>query len=181
MGAMTRAIDPEFVGIVTAAVDGDDVAFGRIVTAHHDDMRRLCTYVAGDESLAEDAVQVAWSVVWRKLGSLRDPAHLRPWLMRIAVNESKRLLAKGKRRSDVEAAAFAGPARGGLDPGSGVERLDMVAAMGRLQPDDRALLAMRYVMGFDATELSVVTGMSPSAIRQRLKRALDQLREDLER
>lgn len=59
-------------------------------------MRRLCTFVAGDESLAEDAVQNAWSVVWRKLRTLHDPARLRPWLMRIATNEAKRILAKDK-------------------------------------------------------------------------------------
>ena len=181
MGAMTRAVDPELIGIVTAAAEGDDVAFGRIVAAHHDDMRRLCTFVAGDESLAEDAVQIAWSVAWRKLGSLRDPARLRPWLMRIAVNEAKRLMAKSQRRSGVEAAAPSSPARGGIDPGTGIERLDVAVAMRRLKPDDRALLAMRYVMGFDATELSAATGTNASAIRQRLKRALDRLREDLER
>ena len=100
MGAMTRAVDPESIGIVAAAADGDDVAFGAIVTAHHDDMRRLCTFVTGDESLAEDAVQIAWSVAWCRLGSLRDPASLRPWLMRIAINEAKRLLAQRRRRSE---------------------------------------------------------------------------------
>ena len=52
MWAMTEAVDPELIGIVKAAVDGDDVAFGRIVAAHHDDMRRLRTFVAGDQSLA---------------------------------------------------------------------------------------------------------------------------------
>jgi RNA polymerase sigma-70 factor (ECF subfamily) len=178
---MTRAVDPEPIGIVASAADGDEVAFGRIVTAHHDDMRRLCTFVAGDDAIAEDAVQIAWSVAWRKLGSLRDPANLRPWLMRIAVNEAKRLLAKGRRRSELEASAFRTPTAGGVDPSTGIERLDVVAALSRLEPDDRALVAMRYVMGFDATELSEVTGMSPAGVRQRLKRLLDRLREELER
>lgn len=38
---------------------------------------------------------------------------------------------------------------------------------------------MRYVAGFNANELAVVTGKSPAATRQRLKRLLDRLREDL--
>ena len=41
--------------------------------------------------------------------------------------------------------------------------------MDRLDPDDRALLAMRYVVGFDSNELAIATGMSPSGIRQRLE------------
>ena len=57
--------------------------------------------------------------------------------------------------------------------------LDLHAALARLDPDDAALLAMRYVAGFDSTELGVATGRSPAAIRQRLKRLLERLNEDL--
>lgn len=178
---MARAIDPEMNGIVAAAVEGDDVAFGRIVTAHHEDMRRLCTFVAGDAVLAEDAVQVAWSVAWRKLGSLKHPERLRPWLLRIAVNETKRLVAASRRRSDVEAAAQVSLPLAGVDPSTGIERLDVAAALQRRSPDDRALIGLRYVMGFDATELGVITGQRPAAVRQHLKRLMDGLREELER
>ena len=52
--------------------------------------------------------------------------------------------------------------------------------MARLEPDDRALLAMRYVAGFDATELAAATGISPSGTRSRLERLLRRLREDLD-
>ena len=46
----------------------------------------------------------------------------------------------------------------------------------RLDPDDRALLVMRYGAGFDSTELAAATGRKPAAIRQRLKRLVDRLR-----
>jgi DNA-directed RNA polymerase specialized sigma24 family protein len=38
---------------------------------------------------------------------------------------------------------------------------------------------MRYGMGFDSSELAIATGKTPAAIRQRLKRLVDRLREDL--
>ena len=57
--------------------------------------------------------------------------------------------------------------------------MDLNAALDRLDPDDRALLAMRYGAGFNATELARATGRKPDAVRQRLKRLLDRLREDL--
>ena len=38
---------------------------------------------------------------------------------------------------------------------------------------------MRYLAGFDSNELALATGTSPEAVRQRLKRLLDRLREDL--
>jgi RNA polymerase sigma factor (sigma-70 family) len=52
-------------------------------------------------------------------------------------------------------------------------------ALKRLNPDDRALLAMRYVAGFNATELAAVVGITPSGIRNRLERLNDRLRQEL--
>ena len=67
----------------------------------------------------------------------------------------------------------------GLDPATGIDSLDMLAAIRRLEPDDRALLAMRYVAGFNATELSAATGLTPSGTRNRLERLLTSLRQEL--
>jgi RNA polymerase sigma-70 factor (ECF subfamily) len=133
-----------------------------------------------DDALAEDAVQMAWSIAWRKLGSLREPERLRSWLMRIAVNESKKLMKDRKRRSQTDVAADLSRVPGGIDPATGIDSIDALAAVDRLDPDDRALLVMRYVLGFDATELSAAIGKSPAATRQRLKRLLDRLRQELD-
>ncbi len=62
---------------------GDAVAFARIVAAHHDPMARLCFVICGDQDMAQDAVQAAWPIAWRKLGSLREAGNLRPWLVTI--------------------------------------------------------------------------------------------------
>jgi hypothetical protein len=59
MGAMAKAVDKELAGYVASAAAGDDLAFARIVVACHDEMLRVCDFVAGDESIAEDAVQTA--------------------------------------------------------------------------------------------------------------------------
>ena len=88
---MTRAAQPDLTQVLRSAADGDEVAFTHIVATHHDDMVRVCMYVARSEAVAEDAVQAAWSIAWRKLDTLREPERLRPWLVRISVNESKKL------------------------------------------------------------------------------------------
>jgi RNA polymerase sigma factor (sigma-70 family) len=180
MEAMTKAVDRDLIGSVAPAAAGDDIAFGRIVAAYHDDMSRVCGFVMRDDTLAEDAVQMAWAIVWRKLGSLREPERLRPWLMRIAVNEAKKLMKERKRRSDAESGVDVSRLKGGTDPVTGIDSIDALAAVDRLDPDDRALLVMRYVLGFDATELSAAIGQSPAATRQRLKRLLDRLRQELD-
>ncbi len=177
---MAGTADQDLAQVVASAARGDDIAFARIVAAHHDDMRRVCTFVTRDPGMAEDAVQVAWSIAWRKLGSLRDPGHLRAWLMRVAVNETKKLLQTRGRRERTEVVMDAARIPGDPDPVTGIDSLDMLAALGHLDPDDRTLLALRYGLGYDATELSAVTGISPAGTRQRLKRLLDRLRQELE-
>lgn len=176
---MAGAASADLRGVLASAAAGDEVAFGRIVAAYHEDMRRVCAFVTRDEAVADDAVQAAWTIAWRKLGSVRDPERLKPWLMRVAVNEAKHLMRRRRRRTEVEAATDATAERGGIDPATRVDALDLHAAMDRLDPDDRALLALRYGAGFDASELSAVLGLSPSGTRTRLERLVKRMRQEL--
>jgi RNA polymerase sigma factor (sigma-70 family) len=179
MEAMSGTANEDLTTLIASAVDGDDVAFARIVAANHDDMRRVCVFITGDLELADDAVQAAWSIAWRKLGSLKEPDRLRPWLTSVAVNEARKLLKKRSRRSEMEVITDLSTSPGGADPAKGISSLDLRAAMGRLDPDDRALLAMRYIAGFNATELATAIGISPSGTRNRLERLLARLRQEL--
>jgi RNA polymerase sigma factor (sigma-70 family) len=179
MEAVTRTADQGRMGLLAAAASGDEVAFRSIVAAHHDDMRRVAAYVAGDHTIAEEATQAAWLIAWNKIGSVRDEASLRPWLVSVAANEAKRVLRQQHRRAAFEGAAASGVQSGGIDPATGVDAMDLYGAMARLDPDDRALLAMRYVAGFDSSELAKATGISPSGTRSRIERALKRLRKDL--
>ena len=73
MATLLGQIDEGLVGAVALAAAGDEAAFTRIVRAHHDDMTRVCFVICGDLDVADEAVQAAWPIAWRKLGSLRDP------------------------------------------------------------------------------------------------------------
>jgi RNA polymerase sigma factor (sigma-70 family) len=154
------------------------MAFARIVDAHHDDMVRVVFVVCGDAEVANEAVAAAWAIAWRKLGSLRDVDRMRPWLCAIAVNEARRL---GRRTRDARARVTEIPVAA-ADDRSGptdADLLDLRNALARLDPAERSLLALRYVVGFNATELSQATGMSASGMRARLARILDRLRWEL--
>ena len=166
---------------VASAASGDEYAFARIVAAHHDDMARVAYVVCRDVDVAQEAVQEAWSVAWRQLPKLREPERLRPWLVAIAANEARQMM-RGNRRRVVRELAFETPAgdQMAVDPAGLASALDLRNALNRLSPDDRALLALRYVAGLDSTELSKATGLSPSGTRARLSRLLSILREDLD-
>jgi RNA polymerase sigma factor (sigma-70 family) len=161
-----------------AAIAGDAMAFARIVRAYHDDMARVCQVICGDPDLAQDAAQAAWPHAWRRLGTLRDPDKLRSWLITIAANEARRLVRQQRRDrvvpiDTVELGSSAG------DPADRVEDADLLQAVRRLPAADREMLALRYVAGFDATEIGAAFGLPSSTVRTRLSRLIARLRQDI--
>jgi RNA polymerase sigma-70 factor, ECF subfamily len=178
MTTLTVSGDEALVAAVALAATGDEAALTRIINAHHHDMTRVAFLICGDLDIADEAVQAAWPIAWRKLSSLREPTRLRPWLVSIAANEARQLLRRSRRRSVVELRMSDRP-HPSVDPAAGIGDIDLGNALARLHPDDRALLALRYVAGFDSTELARATGRSASGTRARLARLLDRLRLEL--
>ena len=165
---------------VADAVAGDAMAFARIVRAHHDDMARVCHVICGDVELAQDAAQAAWPIVWRKLGSLRDPDKLRPWLVSIAANEARQMLRR-LHRDRVVSIEVVDIRSDEADPAWRSADDELVSAIRRLPEQDRTLIALRYVSGFDASEIAPILGLSPSGVRTRLSRVVARLRQEVER
>lgn len=164
---------------VAAAAAGDQVAFARIVADFHVDMVRVCHVITRDAETANDAVQQAWTIAWRNLRKLREPDRLRSWLVAIAANEARQMVRSQRRRVVTELKVEAP-----RDDDEGTKvwggRIDLRNALAGLSADDRQLLALRYIAGFDSAELSRVTGLTPSGTRARLQRLLATLRDELE-
>jgi RNA polymerase sigma factor (sigma-70 family) len=168
----------ELATTVANAIAGDVDALARIVGAYHNDMARIAYVICGDQDLAQDAVQAAWPICWRKLNTLREPDRLRPWLMAVAANEARQIIRRRRSRHVVEI-SMADMSSADLDPQARAGETDLAVALGRLSPDDRALLALRHVGGYDATEIGRAMGISASGVRSRLARLMERLRKEL--
>ena len=178
MDMSSLAPDVAIASTVQLAAAGDEVAFARIVAAHRAEMVRVAYVVCGDWDMAQDAAQAALWIAWRKLPSLREPARLRPWLMSVAVNEARAILRRQRRHAIVEL-TLAVDGAGGVDPGDEIGQVDLANALHRLEPADRALVALRYLADLDSAEIGTLTGRSASGVRTRLSRVLDRLRKEL--
>ena len=159
------------------ALAGDEGAFAWIVETFSSDMAQVCLVVVGDLELADEAVAAAWPIAWRTLGRLRDPERLRSWLISIAANQARQM-ARARRRRMVREIALP-PTDQPAHSRDRDSEIDLKNALARLSPDDRALLALRYVAGFDSNELARATGLSPSGTRAKLARLLDKMRREL--
>jgi RNA polymerase sigma-70 factor, ECF subfamily len=164
--------------MVRLAADGDEPAFARLVAEHHASMARVAYVVTGDAELTEDAVQTAWSIAWRRLGNVRDPEQVRAWLVAIAANEARQIVRR-RRRVTVVDISEALDRSGGGDPADRIGVLDLERVLRKLGPDDRVLLALRFVAELDSIEIATQLRLSASGVRSRLARLLERVRADL--
>ena len=162
--------------LLARAVAGDEVAFARIVAAHHGDMARIAFFVCGDADIAEEAEQAAWAVAYHRLKDLRDPERLRPWLMSIAANQARQMARSQRRRTVRELAVTDGARPRDTDHAA---LIDLADALGRLDPRDRAIVGLRFIGGFESAEIGDALGMTATGVRVRLHRLLERLRKDL--
>jgi RNA polymerase sigma-70 factor (ECF subfamily) len=161
-----------------------EVAIGlaAFITEHYDRLLRLAWLVCRDGSDAGDAVQVGLEQAWRRQGSLRDSASMRPWLDRIVVREAGRI-AKRRRglvarilapRHDVAWIEQADERLGDRD-----DRMALRAAFDRLSPDHRAVVALHLHAGYSVSETADLVGVPMETVRSRLRVAKQHLRRDL--
>jgi len=170
---------PVLAAIVRLAAAGDEAAFTRLVSAHRVAMARVAFVICGDPDATCDAVQAAWTIAWRRLHTLRDPDQVGPWLIAIAANEARQVIRRQRRRPVVDISAALDRNAGG-DPADAIALVDLQRALAHLKPDDRRLLALRFVVGFDSSEIARHTGLSASGVRSRLARLIDRLRMDID-
>jgi len=174
-------LDTDVAGtLVRRAASGDEVALARLITEHHAQMVRAAYVVVGDVQLAREAAQDAWAIAWQRLGTVRDPTRVRSWLVAISANEARRLARRGRRQRIAEI-ALEPPQPRRDDPAGAIDLIDLERALTRLDPDERGLLAMRYVVGLDSTDIAHALGLTASGVRSRLARFVDRLRTELDR
>ncbi len=149
------------------------------MAAHERDMTRLCYVICGDAELARDAVQDAWQRYWEAPPTLRDQHRLRSWLLSVAANRARELARRGRRGSVLEQRSVT-PSRP-ADPGGDIERLDLVRALDGLDPDERELIGLRYLLGMTSPEIGTHLGISAEGVRSRLHRLIGRLRLELDR
>lgn len=171
------------VELVALAQAGDAAALGALLARHEAGMRAVAVSILGYGPDAEDAVQDAMVVALRRIGELRDPSAVGPWLRAIVRNNS-RTTVRGSRAVPVaEPEWFARPA----DTPTPEEALEQGAmrdwvwhAIGQLSEPDRLVTLLRYFSDASSYEqIAAVCGIPVGTVRSRLSHARRALSDGL--
>jgi RNA polymerase sigma factor (sigma-70 family) len=168
--------------LIERARRGDMAAYAELVRRYQGPALRTAALLAADSTEAEDAVQDAFVKAHRALARFREGAPFRPWLLRIVANEARnRRRSAGRRQGLALRIAEDRPSSDAApSPEAAVlaheTREALLAAIGRLEPDDRLVLAYRYFMDLSEAEMAAALGVARGTVKSRLSRALARLR-----
>jgi RNA polymerase sigma-70 factor (ECF subfamily) len=188
---------PEWEAVVAAAKAGDESAFARLFERHRRELHVHCYRMVGSFEEAEDLVQETFLRAWRKRDSLEGGSGFRAWLYRIATNVCLDTLRRNSRQLR-ELRSFAEVpwlqpypdrlldeiAPSDQEPDAVVvarETIELayLAAIQLLPPRQRAVLILRDVLDWPASETASLLDTSVAAVNSALQRARATLRERL--
>ena len=105
-----------------------------------------------DEAESWDIMQVTQEIALRRRASLRDPAALRAWLLRIEVREALRLRRRLRRLVSLESAIRELP----VVSGPGTEPVAVHSALGHLPGRMRNAVVLHHMVGLSISDTAAI-------------------------
>jgi RNA polymerase sigma-70 factor (ECF subfamily) len=185
---------PEESALVARLKAGDEDAFRTLVTAHGARMLNVARRYLRDEGHAQDAVQDAFMSAFRAIQSFKGDSRLSTWLHRIVVNAALMKLRSQQRKPEepiadllpkfLDDGHFADPPKewheGAEEALARAEVRELVRGEIQKLPDSyRSVLMLRDIEELDTGETARLLEISPNAVKVRLHRARQALRERL--
>jgi RNA polymerase sigma-70 factor (TIGR02960 family) len=189
-------------GLLARARAGDGAAFRELTEPHRRELQLHCYRMLGSLQDAEDAVQDTLLSAWRGLAGFQERASVRTWLYRIATNQCLNARRAASRRTPREwnipqvtpppptrlgevvwlepfpddLLAHAGPGPEARYEQAEAVSLAFVTALQLLPPRQLAVLVLRDVLGFHASEVAGMLECSVESVTSALRRARANLR-----
>jgi RNA polymerase sigma-70 factor, ECF subfamily len=165
--------------LVEEARRGDREAFAVLVHQVSDTLYAVAVRILRDPGLAEDALQNALVLAWRRIPKLRDPDRFEAWIHRILVHAC---YDESKRARPWIAAIRVLPADGASTP-DGTDRIadrdELERAFDRLTLEQRAVFVLHHYLGLPLVEIAELLEIPAGTARSRLHYALVGLRDAL--
>jgi RNA polymerase sigma-70 factor (ECF subfamily) len=140
---------------------------------------RLAALVLRDRDEAEDATQEAIARAWSSWGTLRDPSRFDAWFDRILLNVCRNRM-RHVRTIRVVALDDAYEMPAADSHGATLARLTLEPAFGRLSPEQRIIVVLRFWRDLPIEEIAERLALPAGTVKSRLHYAIEALRAAIE-
>lgn len=142
-----------------------EAAFRALYQLEADRQVRTATLMLGSQAAAQDVVHDAFLALWRRWGSVADPA---PYLTRTVVNGCRDQLRRARTASRSLGRLVDDPATPADDP-------ELFDALSELRFEHRAAVVMRFYLQLSEAEIARHLGCRPGSVGPWIRRGLHQL------
>jgi RNA polymerase sigma-70 factor, ECF subfamily len=190
--AVAETVDDD-LSLARHVAAGDVRAFERLMRRFNRRLFRLARATLRDDAEAEDALQEAYLLAYRKISQFRGESALSTWLSRLVLNECLGRLRRSARRETVVSIV---PIPADMDddtmapssfeqPDDAAHRAELRALieskLDELPGDFRTVFVLRTVEELSVEETAAVLGLPEATVRSLHFRARGLLREALSR
>jgi len=167
--------------LVILTVTGDENAFNILYERYKDMIYNYLLYIESNRGIVEDLFQEIWVKVIRKLKDGQKIENFKGWIVKVASNYHKDYLRKKRLRNlifryqeDVSDTISDRDSHESSDLANSLE-----IAMSRLSPKQKELFYLKEIMGLPYGEIMPILGISETAAKSRMFKAVQKLREEL--
>jgi RNA polymerase sigma-70 factor (ECF subfamily) len=147
---------------------------GEAILACQETLYRVAKSLLRDDADCADALGEAIVKAFARLDTLRQDNYVKTWLVRIVINECYTIL---RRQQKVVALEDYMTERSAPPP---EDYSDLYQAMSQLPDAIRLCVCLYYLEGYSVKETAALMDTTESAVKKRLSRARDKLRQELE-
>ena len=148
--------------------------FSRAVERYGDMLYRVAFHYCKNKPDADDLVQNAFIKFLRTKKHFESEEHLRNWLIRVVINDSKKLLVSPWKTRHAALEDYAETLYAGQP-----ERSEVFFAVMELPQKERVAVHLYYYEGYSVKEIGALLGENPSTVSTRLASARKRLKSKL--
>jgi RNA polymerase sigma-70 factor (ECF subfamily) len=170
--------DTELI-LARSAATGDRAAQRRLLLRAMPRVEKSVAYLSGGRSDAEDLAQLALVQIVQSAGSFRGECSLDYWVDRVVLQTLAKQFEKRNRRKRIREETWFAPAEVvSVDDQASITevRERIQALLAKLKEKHRVPLVLRYVHGYDISEIARLTDLKVNTVRGRLRTGVSKFR-----
>ena len=145
-------------------------AFTELMKSQMQSMYRTAKAILMNEEDVADAIQDTLLICWEKMSELKVDRYFKTWMTKILINNCYGIIRSNRRITYTDEL----PERVSEENVSNIEWRE---ALSTIDEKYRIVLILFYSEGFQTKEIAKILGITGSAVRTRLSRGREQLRE----
>jgi RNA polymerase sigma-70 factor (ECF subfamily) len=181
----------EDIPLISLVLEGDRIAFDRLVRKYQNKVMALCCQLLGERAEAEDAAQDVFVKVYQNIGSFKAQSLFSTWLYRVTVNICRnrsgswwaRVRRKALRLDRQTGDDYSAPIDTGPMPDSELRqkriRALVMTGLRSLPVSQREMVVLRDIKGMSYDEIKTVSGIPVGTVKSRIARARESLQKIL--